>query len=75
VSLAEFFEVDKAKYEGIHQGGLFADLGPVCDIQRTSKGVIADALLLHFSECWGMELLHGLYSVSERLKEAYDINF
>jgi hypothetical protein len=44
-------------------------------MQGTGKGVVAAAVLHDFRECWGIELLPGLHSVSERLKEAYDINF
>jgi hypothetical protein len=75
VSFAETFEVIKDKCGGIPSGGLFVDLGSVRATQGTGKGVIAAALLHDFSECWGIELLKGLHSVSESLKETYNREF
>jgi len=70
VSLAETFEVVKLLCGELEPGGLFVDLG-----SGTGKGVIAGALLHDFDECWGIELLSGLYGVSEQLKGTYDREF
>eukprot|EP00359_Climacostomum_virens_P001500 CAMPEP_0204898926 /NCGR_PEP_ID=MMETSP1397-20131031/1557_1 /ASSEMBLY_ACC=CAM_ASM_000891 /TAXON_ID=49980 /ORGANISM="Climacostomum Climacostomum virens, Strain Stock W-24" /LENGTH=243 /DNA_ID=CAMNT_0052066817 /DNA_START=2917 /DNA_END=3648 /DNA_ORIENTATION=+ len=70
ISFAETFEVIKRECGQLKPGGLFVDLG-----SGTGKGVIAGALLNDFAECWGIELLNGLFTISEQLKETYDREF
>ena len=65
-SFAEIFYNIKNNYGGI-PAGPFYDLG-----SGTGKGCLA-AALLHpgFEECFGVELLKGLYDVSTQIHQTY----
>ena len=67
LSLGETFEIIKAVHGEIKPGGIFYDLG-----SGSGKGVISAALLHNFTKCVGIEILQGLFAVSERLKTNYD---
>lgn len=67
LSLGETFEIIKAHFGTIPEGGTFYDLG-----SGSGKGVIAGALIHNFSKCIGIEILKGLYEVSENMKILYE---
>lgn len=48
-------------------GGIFYDLG-----SGTGKGVIGAAVLYNFDICYGIELLEGLYTVSQDAVNSYN---
>ena len=68
VSLGEVFEIIKAVHGEIKQGGVFYDLG-----SGSGKGVVSAALLHDFSKCVGIEILQGLFAISEQVKTNYDL--
>jgi Histone methylation protein DOT1 len=65
-SLGEIFETIKNVHGGI-PNGIFYDLG-----SGSGKGVLSAALLDNFHKCIGLEILRGLYEISQVIKTNYD---
>lgn len=68
-SIGEVFETIRSRFKCLPSQGVFYDLG-----SGTGKGVAAAALLCPFTECRGIELLEGLFSISASIKSKYDEN-
>lgn len=62
-------DVGHSGYQGVLQGrgGIFYDLG-----SGTGKGVIAAAIAHEFATCVGVEILEGLFVLSQDLLAAYN---
>jgi hypothetical protein len=66
-SLAEVLEIISQTYGPIPKTGTFYDLG-----SGSGKGVISAALLHSFHKCVGVELLQGLWDISQEIKLSYE---
>ena len=62
-------DVGSSGYLGVLQqrGGLFYDLG-----SGTGKGVIAAAVAHEFGTCIGIEMMEGLFTISQDVLAAYN---
>ena len=65
-SMAEVYYTIENRYGGMPKG-IFYDLG-----SGIGKCVLASALLFPFEKCKGIEILEGLYEISNQLKTKYD---